>query len=93
MNVRRERWEALPTGQAGLWVLRHDGLEVGTISLIPGSVALPSLHVQNMVRTLNHPPDPAEHTFGGPALVVLEQHRARRSDSQDRHPSTRKSRP
>jgi hypothetical protein len=67
-------WTARTTRTPGLWMLRRDGIEVGTISLLPGTVRRAQLAIDAMVNALNHPPRP--DGFAGKAGDMLAARRA-----------------
>lgn len=70
-----------------MWFLVRDGLELGTISFLDEAGWRPELLVQDAVFGLNHPIPLEQRRFAGPALAIIDEHRARRAAAQDRHPS------
>lgn len=67
-------WTARTTSNPDLWVLRRDGIEVGSIALLPDATPRRQLLVDIIVDALNHPPRP--QTFAGKGGDMLAARRA-----------------
>jgi hypothetical protein len=74
-------YSARTTGTSGLWSLRRDAKEIGSIAILPGTVEHPQLVVDAMVHGLNHPP-PLEG-FGGKGGEMLAGRRHARATMLD----------
>lgn len=66
-------FDARTTGRPDTWVIRRDGVEVGMLSFVPDAIALPQLHVDAIIRALNHPTPPER--WQSPAADMLARRR------------------